>query len=312
MSLDMYVNFKRRFENTKPIRGRAIECRPIANRARDWEQVVKRDIDGVTAYGAHLYQTDCVVYMPNGDIRVMTGGWATPSTADFISRYIPHQMHCYKKYNKIWIEYLGNAYPIEEATPTVFSYNTTVNGYEVANPKPMHQKVVDRTKAKEARNKLEPFRKYAKIMLKLADGWVSNELVEQHAEPHGAYRDYWGRRTYKLDGQEFTGYGLSGSLSESDAHKIYTAMCTEDETLFPKLLCMICSGSNTEENRTIRTETEDYTDYQGNPQTRTHAVREYKYDYKTVDNRINFIVKKACDVYTTKEVPVGKVVTNLV
>lgn len=320
MSIEKFNHFKDRFHNTAPIRGRAVECRPIAKRSRDWEQVVKRyivdegvlDVEGGEAYGAHLYQTDCVMYTSHGDMYLRTGGYETPTTADFINRYIPGNMHCYKKYNKIWITYQDQSYVMGNGKPLIFRFNKDTESYTVENPTQLQQKVVDRTKAKEARKPIEAFRNYVKIMLKLADGWLSNELVELHAEPHTGYRDYWGRRNYKLDGQDFTGYGLSGSLSQTDAHKVYTAMSTEDDTQFPKLLCMITAGSNSLDNRVIRTETEDYVDYQGNPQQRTHQVREYRYDYKTVDNRINYIVKQGCDVYTTKAVAMGVVATNLI
>lgn len=320
MSLDKYNHFKDRFANTKPIQGRSVECRPIGQRRRDWEQVVKRyivedgalDAEGVTAYGAHLYQTDCVLYMPNGDIHIKSGGWGTPTTAEFINRYISHGMRCYKKYNKIWVEYGNNAYPIDGKTATIFRFNKDTNGYEVENPQPMHQKVIDRNKIKEARQKLEAFRTYAKMMLKLADGWISNELVEQHAEPFGAHRDYWGRREYKVGDTVLNTYTMSGSLSKSNAEKIYTALCTTDDTQYPKLLCLITASSNALENRIIKSEDITEIGYQNKPHTRTITTREYQYDYKTVDNRINYIIKTACDVFTTKEVPVGKVVTNLI
>lgn len=321
MSLDKYNHFKDRYTNTAPIRGRTVECRPIAQRRRDWEQVVKRyivedgalDAEGVDAYGAHLYQTDCVMYMPNGDMYVKSGGWGTPTTAEFINRYIRNDMRCYKKYNKIWITYKDQSYPVDGKTPTIFRYNNANDTYAVENPQPMHQKVIDRTKIKEARNKLEGFRSYAKMMLKLADGWISNDLVEQHAEPHeNGYRDYWGRRSYKVGDTVLNTYSLSGSLGKRDAEKIYTAMCTEDDTTYPKLLCMITASSNALVNRIVKSEDVTVNGYNGKPHTRTITTREYQYDYKTVDNRINYIIKQACDVFTTKEVPVGKVVTNLI
>lgn len=319
MSLDLYKHFQDRYDNTKPIRGRDVECRPISRRTRDWEQVVKRwsvedgalDMEGEWSYGAHLYRTDCVMYMPNGDIHVRTGGWDTPTTAEFISKYLPH-MRCYKKYNKIWVDYQSQSYPIDTTVATIFRFNSDTDTYAVTDAKPMLQKVIDRTKIKTARDKLEGFRNYAKIMLKLADGWIGEEIVDQWAEPANGNRDYWGRRSYKLGDKVFNSYNLSGSLSKSDAEQIYTAMCTEDDTQYPKLLCMMCAGSNSLESRVVRTETENYTDHRGNAQQRQNTVREYQYDYKTVDNRINFVIKQGCDVYTTKEVPVGKVVTNLI
>ena len=319
MSLEKYNHFKDRFNNTKPIRGRSTEIKPIAQRRRDWEQVVKRwvveenclDMEGVEAYGANLYQTDCVLYLPNGDIHVKTGGWATPTTAEFISRYLPYSMRCYKKYNKVWIDHQSQAYPIDTTKPTIFRFNKDTNSYTVENLQPMLQKVIDRTKIKTARDKLNGFRNYAKIMLKLGDGWVSNELIEQHCEKNESHRDYWGRRAYKIGDAVMTGYQLQGSLSKSDAEKIYAEMTTQDESLYPKLLCVIAQASNALENRIVKQEQVESKDYKGNPYMNTVTTREYQYDYKTVDNRINYIIKQACDVYTTKEVPVGKVVTNL-
>ena len=321
MSLGKYQWFKERFDNTKPIRGRTVECRPIANRTRDWEQVVKSfivedgalDGEGQDAYGANLYNTNCVMYMPNGDMYVKTGGWTTPTTAEFISRYLPYSMSCYKKYNKIWMEHKGQAYAIDSAKPTIFRFINNTDGYAIETPMPMHQKVIDKTKIKTAREKLSGFRAYAKIMLKLSDGWISNDLVELHAEPHGAeYRDYWGRRSYKLGDAVMNTDQLRGSLGKSDAERIYTALCATEDMTYPKLLCIICSASNALESRVVKSEEVTEMGYQNRPHTRTITTKEYQYDYKTVDNRINYIIKQACDVYTTKEVPVGKVVTNLI
>jgi hypothetical protein len=319
MSLDKYNHFKNKFENTAPIRGRSVECKPIGQRRRDWEPVVQRyvveegalDVEGVTGYGAYLYSTDCVLYMPTGDLHVKTGGWGTPTTAEFINRYIRNDMRCYKRYNKVWIEYQTQAYPIDSNKATIFRFNKANDTYTVENPQPMLQKVIDKTKIKDARQKLEGFRTYAKMMLKLADGWVSNDLVEEHAEKEG-HRDYWGRRSFKVGDVVLSSYNLGGSLGKRDAERIYTALCTQDDTQYPKLLCMICASSNALESRVVKTEDITEMNYRNQPMVRTINTREYQYDYKTVDNRINYVIKQACDVHTTKEVPVGKVVTNLI
>ena len=321
MSLDKYNGFKTKFTNTAPIRGRATEIKPIGQRRRDWETIVKvyvveegaLDAEGVEGYGAHLYQTDCVIYLPNGDMYVKTGGYATPTTAEFISRYLPYSMRCYKKYNKVWVDYQSQAYPIDTTKPTIFRFNKDNDSYTIENPQQLLQQVIDRTKIKTARTKLEAFRTYAKMMLKLADGWISNELVEEHSVKQGAgRRDYWGRRSYNLEGQVFSGYEIEGSLGSKTAEKLYAALCTEDDTQFPKLLCAITQASNSLASRVVKQEDVTELDHKGNPRVNTITTREYQYDYKTVDNRINYVIKQACDVYTTKEVPIGKIVTNLI
>jgi len=315
MSLEKFNHFKDRYHATKPIRGRSTEVRPIAQRRRDWEQIVKRyiveegalDVEGGEAYGAHLYQTDCVLYLANGAMHIKTDGYETPTTAEFINRYIPRDMRCYKKYNKVWVEYKGQSYVLDSKKATVFNYSKLSDTYAVENPIQLQQKVIDRTKMKTARDKLSAFRNYAKVMLKLADGWLSNELVEQHATGQA---DYYGRKSYELNGSTYDRWSMTGSTSTKIAGELYDAMCNATEEEFPKLLCIICGASQSKESRTCKTIQVERTDYQGNKHMENQDIREYQYDYKTVDNRINYFIKLVADVHTTKEVALGVVATN--
>jgi len=315
MSLEKFNHFKDRYHATKPIRGRSTEVRPIAQRRRDWEQIVKRyiveegalDVEGGEAYGAHLYRTDCVLYLANGALHIKTDGYETPTTAEFINRYIPRDMRCYKKYNKIWVEYKSQSYVLDSSKATVFNYIKSDDAYVIENPIQLQQKVIDRTKMKTARDKLKGFRDYAKVMLKLADGWLSDELVEQHANGQA---DYYGRKGYEINGKKYDRWGLSGSINNSTAQELYDAMCLATEEQYPKLLCIICAASQYKESRIARTIQVERTDYQGNKRMDQQDIREYQYDYKTVDNRINYIIKQVADVHTTKEVALGVVATN--
>jgi hypothetical protein len=317
MSIQKFESFKQRFENTKPIRGRAVECRPIGKRSRDWEQVVKRyivseddsNVDNGEAYGAYLYKTDCVLYSADGSIHIKTDGYETPITAEFINRYLPNDMRCYKKYSKIWVEYKEQSYVLDSKKATVFNYykSEALEGYVIKNPIQLEQKVIDRTKMKTARDKLKGFRDYAKVMLKLADGWLSNELVDQHASGQA---DYYGRKGYTLNGVSYDRWNISGSISSKTATELYDAMCEATDETYPKLLCIICAGSQSKESRVCKTMDVERTDYQGNKHMEQQHIREYQYDYKTVDNRINYMIKQACDVYTTKQVALGVVATN--
>ena len=315
MSLEKFEHFKNRYINTKPIRGRGTDVRPIAQRRRDWEQIVKRyiveegalDVEGGEAYGAHLYNTDCVMYLSDGSIHIATDGYETPTTAEFIERYIPRSMQCYKKYNKIWIRYMEKDYVLDKTKPTIFRYVKSDDAYVIENPIQLTQKVIDKAKMKTARDKLSAFRNYAKVMLKLADGWLSNELVEQHAKGQA---DYYGRKGYELSGVKYDRWSLSGSISSKVAGELYDAMCNATEEEYPKLLCLICAASQSKESRMCKTVQVERTDYQGNKRMENQDVREYQYDYKSVDNRISYMIKQSADVYTTREVALGVVATN--
>ena len=114
MSIEHYNMMKTRYENTKPIRGRNEDVRPISDRRRDWERIVQ---DG-DKYGARLYDTNCVMFCPDGSIELKTDTWATPTTASFISQWSPYRNDCFKRYNKLWVnlnrtaDEVGETYPL--------------------------------------------------------------------------------------------------------------------------------------------------------------------------------------------------------
>ena len=72
-----YNHYKSLYENIKPIRGRAVDVRPIGKRSRDWE-TIRMDGDVVECV---LYRTPVVRYYPDGRIGLQSDGWATTATA---------------------------------------------------------------------------------------------------------------------------------------------------------------------------------------------------------------------------------------
>lgn len=176
MSESRYKRMANRWEVTKPIRGRSEDVRPIGKRTRDHETVVRIEREGVVSFGAKLYDTVCVEYFPDGMVVVRCGAWSTPSTADFISRFSPFR--CWKQHNKLWIKVGDKVVPI---TPTGIKMLEEPHGneYYLAEPVVIQKSVVDRTKAKDAREPLVPFLNFAKTFLTLSDGWVMHETCKQ-------------------------------------------------------------------------------------------------------------------------------------
>ena len=173
-----------RWNTTTPIRGRSTDVRPIGERRRDWEQVVRHPIDeGMWAYAARLYDTDVVTYLPNGDIIINANGWNTPSTAEFIHQYSP--FICVKRHNNLWVHARTSnehpsvsvkAYPLGNG-PMRFNHKGG-NLYEPAEKVVIKKKVVNRVLAKQAREPLMPFLAWAKTFLTLSDGWVMHETMK--------------------------------------------------------------------------------------------------------------------------------------
>lgn len=182
MSINSYEFFEELYAGIKPIRGRAVEVRPIGKRSRDWEQVTRNlQADGKHSYVARLFQTDVVEYFANGDVVLRSGDWATPTTAEFIHEHSPFS--CWKRHNKLWVNVRGSSQ--DEDGPTVYPIDKELrlkqvgeHRYEPYDPVVIKKRVVDREKAKAARSPLKPFLAWAKSFLTLSDGWVMHETMK--------------------------------------------------------------------------------------------------------------------------------------
>lgn len=313
MSIKKYEYLHNKFHNTIPIRGRAVEVRPIGERRRDWEQIVRVLTPQGEGYGARLYNTDCVVVAPNGDMYIQIDGWATPLTAEWISRY--SGLRCYKKYSKIWIEVDGRTIPVDknEKLHLKFKNNDFVNverqfQYSCDKVVIRKQKVIDKDKIKAVRHSVKEFKTFVKAMMTLADGWVSDELLKAHRTTS---EGYYGWR-YEFNGEQYNQWDLrSDRMSQATAQGLLKHMqSATDPQDMVKLMLMVTESVSNIERRLVRTETKTVKWGDQEREVEEH-IYEYRYDPKSVVNRIDYIIKKADEVFTEKEVVVDKPMTNL-
>ena len=175
-----YEATRKHYEDTKPIRGRSLEIRPAGTRRKDWMQVVKSNYHGVETYGYKLYDTVCVEYLPTTPekprdaIVIRNGGWETPSTAEFINTWSP--FHCVKRNNRLWVVVGGWWVPIigEGEVRAV----RDEQGDWIPEMKPITVRRVDRAAAKPLRGRVDHVLRYCASILKLSDGWVTEELAD--------------------------------------------------------------------------------------------------------------------------------------
>lgn len=81
--LTNYAAAKQHHDNTKPIRGRLEEVRPLRSNRKD-NTTIRMDGDDVVL---RLYQTDMIRFHPDDSITV--GGYATKSSAEFVGGVLP-------------------------------------------------------------------------------------------------------------------------------------------------------------------------------------------------------------------------------
>jgi len=173
-----YKFAKEVFDKIKPIRGTT--TRPLAQRYDKTRTIIEKPnaLSGQSSYAMRFYNTNCVEYFPDDSIIIRIDGYNSPMTAEFIDAYSP--FNCYKRYNKVWVEVrdknqlLNNVIPI---THDLHLINDGNGGFTLANPKPILKEVIDKDKAKAAREPIKPFLNYVKAMLKISDGWIMRQTM---------------------------------------------------------------------------------------------------------------------------------------
>lgn len=303
-----YDYYKQKYQNIKPIRGRATDVRPLGKRSRDWETVVQNG----DVYSAKLYNTECVRYYPNGDIQLLCESYSTPITADFIHTHSP--FYAYKKYNKLWIHVRHNnggedrVYPIPEGDEGL-TLRYVGEGepftYEPTTPVVVEQTVVDRQKAKDARKPMKPFLDWARMMNKLSDGWVMNETREQFGK--FSFNGWRGSYDYDVskDVADSNWYGGIEFRAEG-AYKFISECSTDD---YMKIYLMITSDHNKAKERRLAKTIKN-----PNPRYSSHDVELYdmKFDYEMIKRCVYKMVEGAVDTKKKVQVEVGsKAITNV-
>lgn len=251
MSLDIYNRTKQKYEDTKPIRGRAVDVRPWDDRRRDNQQVVRfiRAIDGAVMYGAKLYETIVFEVDPSGNITLHTGGWNSKTTTEFLDKVL-RSLHfgcaVIRRHNFLWVAKQARTWHrIESDKGLTFTYNKDTHSYK-APMTTVTRKTVNRLRIKEVRAKLKPFKDYCNAILKLSEGYISGSMYKDYATVRQAQ---YGGRLRDVDGIRFTTSSgqtqvvevslvLGGSMRWR-YETLYNILCLDDQALYQPLLLMM-------------------------------------------------------------------------
>jgi hypothetical protein len=318
-----YEFFRNRYENTKPIRGRAEDVRPLGKRRRDWELLVKDTrADGVW-YGARLYRTNVVMYSPDGRIEFRTGGYASVSTAEFISAHSPFRAT--KTRGQVWVLRGDQKVPILH--DKVVTFKQEGDDWKLITEIKLTQKVVDRSKSKAVRERIKGFEKYATTMLKLADGWVRASTTEQwrYTAGNDASMNYqWKSYKYNFGFEQnvlliLQGHKLS-KWQRQHAHYAYEAYLRDLDAVLEMLSvedvdtwdrAMYCILEKVDAVRKVEVSSVEYQPYPNDSYKARLILWDEQYSVSAIKNFISKLIKQM-DVYTTREVDTSCIRDNLV
>lgn len=251
-----YEQAKRRWDNVRPIRGRAVDIRPLGKRSRDWETIVKVDLGADKpegerwAYAAKLHDTNVVTWYPDNTMGITAGGWHSPSTAKFIHEVSP--LSCAKANRKLWVWAYGTGsesikYPVPPTQELRMRRQTdgTWAPLEGYTPK-VHR--TDRKVTKPLQQQVAPFLNWAKAFLSMADGAIQPETYAQALEVkvtrRGTELHGWDRTELKVPADVAQRLGIADTnaftiVNNVKSDKALTALLSLTEDDYLPFLCFI-------------------------------------------------------------------------
>lgn len=273
-----YQDYKNLHDSIKPIRGRAVDVRPIGQRRRDWE-VIEMDKDVVAC---RLHNTQVVRYYPDGRIGVQCAGWHTPSTAEFIHIHSPWQ--CIKRNNQLWVLVPSvtekyNYCPIPNEGELQFEANEAGH-WTPLNKMTYRKRVINRERAKAVREPYKLFLQWAKAFLSMADGWIMNETRKQVIP--------FGNMGFEYAG--LTGYTTLSPLMRGSEEDYLKALCL-----------LLMHPRDALEQREVGV-VEVWHSPSFNYKVRLYDMR---FDYETLARIVRRVIDTNNDIYDTVEVEVS-------
>lgn len=164
-----YEEAKLRYEQIKPIRGRAADVRPLGVRKNDSYRIAKRvnPLSDITSYQCFLYRTPVIEFKPDGDVEINLGGWGSTATRGFIERVL--YLNCYSK-NGSNVLCLGSKSEVvlhPTKTTVVRRLEVYPFTWELASSEPVYETQLNKKKANNVRGRYSEFEKYLKGMVNL-------------------------------------------------------------------------------------------------------------------------------------------------
>jgi hypothetical protein len=217
-----------------------------------------------------------------------------------------------KRYNRIWVYPKGHsvdeAYPIPE-TEELRLVMGEDGSYKPDRPIKIEKVVVDRTKAKEARDKIKPFIDWAKSFNKLTDGWVMQDTREQFAKYEQKVEHNWAtlKVNYGLP-EGMVMYRWTGRVEGIDVNRAYEYLQTcSDDGWMRMYLVLTDDKDRAEESRLAK---QIKIDAENN--NREMKLYDVKFRWETIQSQIYNMVHNAVDTTKKIEVDVGKPMTKVV
>ena len=156
------------YNNSKPIRGRAMEVRPLGSRRDGDTYWIRKNGDALELV---LYKTPVITFMPDGEVVLFIDGYNSVSTHQFIGHVLGISVHGARRTTVLTIN--GNKYTI--ADKDKLRLRKEGENWHVLNPTAQWGWKLNRKEVTNVRTRYGEFYKYLKGFVNLR-----TEVAKQH------------------------------------------------------------------------------------------------------------------------------------
>ena len=158
-----YPEAKKIHDNTKPIRGRSPEIRPLGNRRDADSYWVRMDGEDVVFM---LYKSPVITYKPDGGVVLTPDTYSTVSTHQFFARVLGVGANASRQHSVITL-HDNKRYTVRGKDTLTLKLDKSGNWQCVEGAKAQFSWHLDRREATNVRNRYKEFRTYFKGMVNL-------------------------------------------------------------------------------------------------------------------------------------------------
>lgn len=183
--INNYAEALKQWEETKPIRRRTTDDRPLGHRRNTWYLIAKRDADD--AIECKMYGTPIVTFCKDGRVEVANYSYNTTSTANFIWDVLRNDLTAYIFDHCLIIGVGGHTQGVARVeqrlkrSESLFVKRDDAGNYHFLEHKPEVTHTINRANAKEIRARHTDFMQYLDGMAKLrgVEPFTREELQNQ-------------------------------------------------------------------------------------------------------------------------------------
>ena len=222
------------YAKIKPVRGRAVEFRPLGrNRGRSPAQIIQDGDD----YVVKLYHTDIIRFKPDNIRIIRTEGYTTPSTTAWLNAILPN----------FFSKHLGSIYASchfttpegEECQGRLPLWNTKDNLFrngDFLNPRFPETHLLSRKKINAVRKKYADFLNYLKGVESTLDGWDNLRVSYQDARDKREYREFERALQAASSGDSDEYYNLMIALAAKTSYYPLSTASLDPQARFNRIL----------------------------------------------------------------------------